>query len=161
VKPSSDGLWRKGRGTSPLEPPPRSSLDLGHTRAGNRFDSATGNYSVLYLGSSPDVCFGETLNRYRVNSTLAFIDDEWETLGFMPRYTVPRDWRDRRTIVIQETPEGDAISAGIRCASRTNPEWECWAVFEDTPINELERRPITMTHPDLTAVATRYGLIVF
>jgi hypothetical protein len=73
------------------------AVDLADTRAGNRFDSFLGNYSVLYFGASLEVCFGETLNRYRRDPALAFIDDEWEKLGFMPRGTVPADWRHRRT----------------------------------------------------------------
>ncbi|MDQ6773457.1 MAG: RES family NAD+ phosphorylase [Candidatus Dormibacteraeota bacterium] len=74
-----------GRGDDPLRPPPRGAADLGDTKAGNRFDSLTGAFGVLYFGTNLEVCFGETLSRYRTDPKLAFIEDEWRERNFMPR----------------------------------------------------------------------------
>ena len=35
--------------------------------------------------------------------------------------------------------------------------WECWAVFDDVEIEELERHPILETTPELLTVAESYG----
>ncbi|HVL98671.1 MAG TPA: RES family NAD+ phosphorylase [Egibacteraceae bacterium] len=105
LSPPSVGFWRIGRGDDPLRQPKREVMDMGDSRAGNRFDTVTGQYTVLYFGSTLEGCFGETLNRYRKDPKLAFIDDEWSDLGFMPRGSVPRDWRERRTAV-RVIPQG-------------------------------------------------------
>ena len=105
LSPPRGGFWRIVRGDDPLRQPEREVMDMGDSRAGNRFDTVTGQYTVLYFGSTLEGCFGETLNRYRKDPKLAFIDDEWEELSFMPRGSVPRDWRERRTAV-RVTTEG-------------------------------------------------------
>lgn len=99
VAPPVDGVWRVGRGNDPLAVGDAPAINLGDSRAGNRFDSYTGSYEVLYFGTTLDVCFGETLNRFRCDPRLAFIEDEWADLGFMPRGGVPADWRSRRTAI--------------------------------------------------------------
>ena len=49
-------------GHDPFETrPPLSPDELDDPSVGNRFDSPLGNYSVLYFGTSLEVCFGETL----------------------------------------------------------------------------------------------------
>jgi hypothetical protein len=221
VTAPGDGLWRVGRGDDPLKLPGRGATGLGDTRAGNRFDSFTGNYQVLYFGTDLRVCFGETLNRYRKDPRLAFIDDEWERREFMKRGTVPADWRSRRTAVRVAVPEtarffnvengdnvirlarelgptvsllghheidtgllhgpdrrvtraisqwvwqqvdadGSCIFDGIRYRSRTNPAWECWAVFaESLDLDEVERQPILTAMPELTETADELDLVVF
>lgn len=83
----AEGVWRVGRGDDPLRLPPRGVADLGDTRAGNRFDSLTGAFAVLYFGTNLEACFGETLSRYRIDPKLAFIEEEWRTLSFMARGT--------------------------------------------------------------------------
>lgn len=93
------GVWRVGRGDDPLLTATPVGADLGDSRAGNRFDSLTGAFRVLYFGTDLEACFGETLSRYRADPKLAFIDEEWETNRFMARGTVPKDWRMRRTAV--------------------------------------------------------------
>jgi hypothetical protein len=57
----------------------------------------------------------------------------------------------------QQTNDGPRL-AGIRYLSRLNTEWECWAVFDDVPIAELNRRPILKTDEALIRVAKRYKL---
>lgn len=99
------GLWRIGRGDDPLKPPDPAAIFMGDTVAGNRFDSFAGNYPVLYFGTDLQACFGETLNRYRKDPRLAFIDDEWRDRCFMPRGTVPADWRSRRMVVRTSVPD--------------------------------------------------------
>jgi hypothetical protein len=51
--------------------------------------------------------------------------------------------------------------AGIRYLSRLNTDWECWVVFEDVPLDELERRPVQRDDDALTRVARLYGLTIF
>jgi len=167
-----------------------------------------------------EACFGETLNRYRKDPALAFLNDEWETLGFMAQGSVPADWRTRRTIVQvtldadakffdiespanhllieqelgslltilgvdrvdvavlrgadrrvtrfvsewiwgQTDMSGDPLFDGIRYLSRSNTDWECWAVYDDVVIAESERLPILKDNVDLLNVASLYDLRVF
>lgn len=58
----------------------------------------------------------------------------------------------------QQTLEGNFMFAGVRYLSRLNTEWECWAVFDDVPIEELNRRPILQTDPDFLKIARTYKL---
>lgn len=195
-------------------------MDLGDTRAGNRFDSLTGSFSTIYFASTLEACFGETLARYRADPKLTFIEDEWEQRGFMPRGSVPAEWRQRRTAVRaefdtswlfldiksaatraflqkelapllvlfdvddldvssirghdrritraisqwvwqQQDADSSPLFAGIRYLSRVNTHWECWAVFDDVPLIERERRPILRESEGLRSVATLYDLLVF
>lgn len=93
-------LWRIGRGADPLSTPPPDPALLANSRAGNRFDSPSGNYRVLYFGSTLAACFGETLARLRPDTKLlSLVEDEWKHLGFMDVGHVPADWRHRRSAV--------------------------------------------------------------
>jgi hypothetical protein len=58
----------------------------------------------------------------------------------------------------QRNQAGTARFAGIRYLSRLNTDWECWAVFDDVPIVEINRRPILRTDEALLRVAKSYGL---
>lgn len=76
--------------------------------------------------------------------------------------------RDRRvTRLISEwawahaDPDGRRRFAGIRYLSRMDTDWECWAVFEDEEMTEVERHPILPTTPELLKTAEAYDLIVF
>lgn len=53
---------------------------------------------------------------------------------------------------------GQPLYAGIRYLSRLNNDWECWAVFDDVEIEELERRPILREDAALQRIARVYGL---
>lgn len=99
VAPPRTGVWRVGRGDDPLAAPPPDPMPLDDSRAGNRFDSMLGDYGVVYFGTTLEVCYGETLSRFRPDPLLVFIEDEWHKLGFMERGAVPADWRSRRTAV--------------------------------------------------------------
>jgi len=58
---------------------------------------------------------------------------------------------------------GDADGSqysGIRYLSRLG-EHECWAVFDGTPIIELERTTIELTNPAFTTVVDEFGLRPF
>lgn len=102
-------LWRIGRGPDPLAGRRADKQTLGSSRAGNRFDSRSGNYAVLYFGSSAEVCFGETLARFRPSPALiALIGDDWNRLGHMEVGAVPADWRILRTLV-KVRPPTDAL----------------------------------------------------
>lgn len=100
VSPPADGLWRIGRGINPLQPAaPPDLAELRTAQAGNRFDSLTGQFRVLYFATDLTACFGETLSRFRKDPKLAFLDEEWDELHFMPRGAVPKDWRTNRSAV--------------------------------------------------------------
>jgi hypothetical protein len=53
------------------------------------------------------------------------------------------------------------VFAGVRYLSRLNNDWECWAVFDDVDILELNRQPILREDPALLSVANHYGIRVF
>jgi hypothetical protein len=53
---------------------------------------------------------------------------------------------------------GQPLYAGIRYLSRLNTDWECWAVFEDVEMEELERRPIRREDASYQRIAKLYGL---
>lgn len=64
--------------------------------------------------------------------------------------------------VYQQTEEdGSGLFSGIRYLSRLDSRWECWAVFEGVPIEELVRLPIFREDESLAKVAEIYGLTVF
>jgi RES domain len=74
--------------------------------SGNRFDSATGGFGVLYFGTTLSVCFGETLARFRPSpGVLAEVKEDWHALGYMLVGAVSAEWRQRRTAVRVSVPE--------------------------------------------------------
>ncbi len=96
----STGIWRIGRGNDPLEVRRPDPSTLMSARTGNRFDSPTGTYGVLYFATDLRACFGETLSRFRPSLAMqALVAAEWRKLGFMEVGAVPREWRQRRTAV--------------------------------------------------------------
>jgi hypothetical protein len=103
IAPPSDGLWRVGRGDNPLTvPDTRPGAIL---QRANRFDPLTMEYGVLYLATTLQACFGETLARFRPSlKLLALVSEEWHELGFMPVGSVAADWRQRRTAVHVKLP---------------------------------------------------------
>jgi hypothetical protein len=218
----TNGIWRVGRGANPLVIPPPPG-DLVSTTAGNRFDSDTGSFGILYFGSNLEVCFGETLARFRPSPRLLAeleLHDEWRELGFMEIGSVPFEWRQRRSaarVVLptdarfldvesarthahlrrelavgisalgyddldvamirgrdrrvsrliadwafrQSNELGELVYSGIRYLSRVNSDWECWAVFHDIDLEEVETIPITLEMPELQKVANLFELAVF
>jgi hypothetical protein len=81
--------------------------------SGNRFDSATGGFGVLYFGTTLTVCFGETLARFRPSpGVLAEVSEDWQQQHFMLVGAVPAEWRQRRTAVRVRLPE-DAVFLDI------------------------------------------------
>ena len=61
----------------------------------------------------------------------------------------------------QRDDQDRPLYAGVRYLSRLSSDWECWAVFEDLPLVEQERRPILRHDEALSHVAALYGLTVF
>lgn len=51
--------------------------------------------------------------------------------------------------------------AGIHYKSRLDPEWECWAVFDDVSIEEYARQPILASDEALQEIAKRYSIRVY
>ncbi len=54
---------------------------------------------------------------------------------------------------------GEPAFAGVRYVSR-HADFECWALFDRTPVIELERRAITHGMTGLQRMARRFGLVV-
>lgn len=99
VAPPDEGFWRIGRAPDPLDVgPPLEQAELDDRTVGNRFDSPTGSYRVRYFGSSLEVCYGETLARFRPDPVV--VDEvEDEDGEYMAPGCVPADWRLRRLAV--------------------------------------------------------------
>jgi hypothetical protein len=73
--------------------------------------------------------------------------------------------RDRRLTryisqwVFEQVDEnGQPLYAGIRYLSRLSTDWECWAIFDDVEIEELERRPIRSEDVSYQRIAKLYKL---
>lgn len=214
-------LWRVGRAESPLTTIDYGPLGMGDSSAGNRFDSATGQFQVSYYGTTLQACFGECLAPLMPKHDLAeLVRDEWDRMHAMGPGAVPSSWRHRRRAVrsrvatsraflnlesrevitaldaplqavlrpldiehldvsVLRGPDrrvtrvlsdfvwalkeegGQHRFAGIRYLSRHNSDWECWAVFEHTPVDPLEALPIERDMPELQEVASCLGLGVF
>jgi hypothetical protein len=56
--------------------------------------------------------------------------------------------------------DGNRLFAGVRYLSRLDSKWECWAIFDDVGVVELERSTITRQHPELRAIARDYEITV-
>ncbi len=89
-------LYRVGRASDPLRASTIKPEDAALS-AGNRFDVPGGG--VLYLASSPDACYGETLARYRTSPAMSRLLKDDDEPGFMQPRTVPQDWRLQRRFV--------------------------------------------------------------
>lgn len=115
VRMPEDGVWRIGPGHDPFETRrPLTPDELDDPSVGNRFDSPLGNYSVLYFGSSLEVCFGETLARFRPDPTLAeLVTEDWAELGFLPPGEIAADWRRSRLAVRARPANDDAVFLDI------------------------------------------------
>jgi hypothetical protein len=168
VAAPDEGVWRIGRAPDPLAASrPLSPSLLDNKSTGNRFDSPTGAYRVLYFSTTLDGCYGETLARFRPDpQILSLVETEWDELGFMQVGDVPTvrggDRRVTRWIgqwaYDQTTDSGEPRFAGIRYVSRLSSEWECWAVFDDVSITEMNRRPILAQDEAFLRIAKRYRL---
>ena len=100
TSPPPDGFWRVGRSgpdSAGFRRPVR--VDDTNPLGGNRFDSFTGAYGTLYFGTTLEVCFAETLARFRPKpELLAVVDEEWEANGWMRPGNIAADWRLGRMI---------------------------------------------------------------
>lgn len=110
IDPSGHTVWRVGRNFPDAadryayrNPEPVSPSD--GPRQGNRFDSYNSEFGVLYFGTSLEVCYAETLARFRPNPVLAaMVADEWREMGAMGPGNMPADWRSRRIITQVRLP---------------------------------------------------------
>ena len=62
---------------------------------------------------------------------------------------------------IQQNEDGSPRYGGVRYLSRLNNDWECWAVFDRVPTQEVQRRPIARSLPELHTICELYGIRVF
>lgn len=65
-----------------------------------------------------------------------------------------------RWAYMQGLPEENPRYAGLRYKSRVDDDWECWAVFDDVPIQVEEILPITLSMPELQAAAGALDLTI-
>lgn len=90
------GLYRIGRAVDPMRASTVPPEVEASARQGNRFD--TSGFGVIYMGSTLDACFGETLARYRPEPTLSeLVAEDWR--GFMAPGQVAAEWREKRSAV--------------------------------------------------------------
>lgn len=54
--------------------------------------------------------------------------------------------------------DGQPCYGGIRYESRLGRQWECWAIFDGSPLTTATTNPIDRGHPDLVAIADQFGL---
>jgi hypothetical protein len=128
--------------------------------------------------------------RHRRSAARVEIESDWELLDIESRHTHQylrrelalglsalgyqdldvatirgRDRRVTRLIsawaYLAANDDGDLLYGGIRYKSRLDSGWECWAVFEDVPLDPIETRPIAWETPDLRAMAADFELAVF
>lgn len=96
VTPPSGGLWRVGRAVDPMRASVCSPDVERSARQGNRFD--TSDFGTIYMGSTLEACFGETLARYRPKPDLAaLVAEDWKS--FMAPGQVAAEWREKRSTV--------------------------------------------------------------
>lgn len=76
--------------------------------------------------------------------------------------------RDRRLtraiashVYMTANDDGEFLYDGIAYTSKLDNDWTCWAIFANTPIDEVARTTIESTDPDLCAVAEQFGLHPF
>jgi hypothetical protein len=54
----------------------------------------------------------------------------------------------------------EPVFGGVRYVSRIG-DWECWSIFDRTPLAELERRSITLKMSELVRIGARFGLRLY
>lgn len=92
-------LYRIARSTRLLDPSRITPQEAALSRTGNRFVVAGGG--VLYLASSAEGCFAETLARFRPTAAMrAIVADEDPV--FVVVGGVPKDWRAQRQLITVE-----------------------------------------------------------
>lgn len=92
----SHPVYRVARRGDPLRFSTITPADAVLPKAGNRYDIPGGE--VLYVASSAQACFGETLARFRPSASMrARLEGDPEA-GFMRYGHVPRDWRLNRVL---------------------------------------------------------------
>lgn len=105
--PSESGVWRVGRRHAAHPGRLLARVDDANPRGGNRFDSFNADYETTYFGTSREVCFAETLARFRPKAELKeLVTEEWGQNGWMTPGNVPQDWRAKRVLTrnVVESP---------------------------------------------------------
>jgi hypothetical protein len=95
-------MWRIGRSNEPLKPSVSDGVGKMTSTTGNRFDSATGRFGVVYFGSDLQTCFAETIARFRPSEVAAqVVREEWlaDPAKYMAIGAVPADWRMTRMAI--------------------------------------------------------------
>lgn len=142
-----------GRSPDPLAlSAPLSPSELDKPFTGNRFDSPTGAFRVLYFATELGGCYGETLGRFRPDtSLLSLLKDEWEERGWMSVGDVPAAWRQRRLAVNVELRSTGRFANGVRFLD-----------VEAAPTREILKRELADVlaywgHGDLDVSTVRSG----
>jgi hypothetical protein len=69
------------------------------------------------------------------------------------------EWAYQCTVEIDAETSGTPF-AGIRYTSRVSSDWECWAIYENTPIEVTKAQPIPATMPALRNVCDLFKINV-
>lgn len=106
VEAPAEGVWRVGRSSDPLAASRSEDSEISDPKTGNRFDSPTGDYGIVYFSTQLEGCFGETLSRYRPDAEVrALVAEEWRERGWMNVGDIPAEWRQDRVEVLARFPD--------------------------------------------------------
>jgi hypothetical protein len=106
LTPPAGGLWRVGRAVAPMRASKATPDVEASPRQGNRFDTA--DFGTIYMGTTLQACYGETLARYRPTPDLArMVEDDWKC--FMAPGQIPAEWRDKRAKVHATLAAGEVF----------------------------------------------------
>ena len=94
-----EGIYRVGRVVDSMRPSFLDPAQANEPHMGNRYDNE--HCGVIYLGTTPECCYAETLARFRPKPDLArLVAEDWK--HFMLPGNIPADWRERRRLVKAE-----------------------------------------------------------
>lgn len=60
---------------------------------------------------------------------------------------------------MQQNEDGTPRYSGIRYESKLGG-WECWAIFDGTPLTQAEQAAVSLEDPELVTIASMYKLTI-
>ncbi|MBU6280187.1 MAG: RES domain-containing protein [Actinomycetales bacterium] len=64
-----------------------------------------------------------------------------------------------RWAYVQQNEDGTPRYSGIRYESKLGG-WECWAIFDGTPLTQAEQAAVSLEDPELVTIASMYKLTI-
>ena len=106
IVPPANGIYRVGRVVRSMRASHLDPAQANEPRTGNRYDNE--HCGVIYLGTTPECCYAETLARFRPKADLAsLVAEDWQP--FMAPGNIPADWRARREVVDVRVTQTEAF----------------------------------------------------